>query len=76
MAWEILEVGSGGREGASPPAEKMSSTLLSIETGTEQITHDQPSRSGGGGVGIIHLLKNGGWGQREEDFLPPPTRNS
>lgn len=49
MAWEILEVGSGGREGASPPAEKMSSTLLSIETGTEQITHDQPSRSGGGG---------------------------
>lgn len=74
MTWEILEVDWGEKEGASPPAGKVFSTIFSIETGTEQITHERASCSQG--AGIVHLMKNRGWGQREENFLPPPTRDS
>lgn len=51
-----MEVGPGEREGASPPAGKVFSTLFSIETGREQITHDRASCSQG--AGIVHLMKS------------------
>lgn len=73
---EIPEVGPGETEGASPPAGKMSSTLFSIETGTAQVTHDQPQPPWEALVSV-HLMKSrrmGSRGQREEKFLPPPTR--
>lgn len=63
-----------GERGVPPPAGKMSSTLFPIETGTEQIAHDQPSRSGG--AGIIHLMNREEWGQGTERRKFSAARNS